>query len=106
MPDNVKPIPDGYHSVTPYLCVNGAADAIEFYKAAFNAEELTRMAGPDGDIRHAEIQIGDSRIMLSDEVPEMDFRGPKSLGGTPVSIYLYVEDVDGVVAINGTKQLG
>ncbi len=94
----VRPIPEGYHSVTPYLCVNGAADAIEFYKTAFGAEELMRMSGPEGDIRHAELQIGYSRIMLSDEVPEMNFRGPKTLGGTPVNMYLYVEDVDSVVA--------
>ena len=94
----VRPIPEGYHSVTPYLCVNGAADAIEFYKTAFGAEELMRMSGPEGDIRQAELQIGDSRIMLSDEVPEMNFRGPKTLGGTPVNMYLYVEDVDSVVA--------
>ena len=88
MSANVNPIPDGYHSVTPYLCIDGAADAIEFYKTAFDAEELMRMPGPGGEIRHAEIQIGDSRIMLSDEVVEMNFRGPKSIGGSPVNIYL------------------
>ncbi len=98
MPDNVKPIPEGYHAVTPYLCVDGAPDAIEFYKTAFDAQELLRMAGPDGKIRHAELQIGDSRVMLSDEVSEMNFRGPKSVGGTPVHMYLYVEDVDRIFA--------
>jgi PhnB protein len=90
----VKPIPDGYHTVTPYLIVNGAASAIEFYKKAFGATELFRMPGPDGKIGHAEIKIGNSPIMLADEHPEMGFRGPKALGGSPVGILLYVEDVD------------
>ena len=94
----LRPIPARYHSVTPYLCANGAADAKEFYKTAFGAEELIQMSVPEGDTRHAEVQIGDSRIMLSDEVPEMNFRRPKMLRGTPVKIYLYVEDVDSVVA--------
>jgi PhnB protein len=89
-----KPIPDGYHTVTPYLIVNGAASAIEFYKKAFGATELFRMPGPDGKIGHAEIKIGNSPIMLADEHPEMGFRGPKALGGSPVGILLYVEDVD------------
>ena len=102
MSSKVNPIPEGYHSVTPYLCIDGAADAIEFYKSAFDAKELMRMSGPDGQIRHAEIQIGDSRIMLSDEVAEMNFRGPKSIGGSPVNIYLYVEDAD-VVFAKATK---
>jgi len=92
----VKPIPDGYHTVTPYLIIQGAARAIEFYKAAFGATELLRMAQPNGKIGHAEIQIGDSPIMLADEVPEMGVRSPKSLGGTPVSILLYVPDVDAI----------
>jgi PhnB protein len=92
----VKPIPEGYHSVTPYLIVKGAAKAIEFYKQAFGATELGRMTAPDGKIGHAEIQIGDSRVMLADEFPEMDSRGPESLGSTPVMIHLYVEDVDAV----------
>jgi len=92
----VKPIPEGYHSVTPYLIIKGAADAIEFYKKAFGATELFRMAGPDGKIGHAEIKIGDSPIMLSDEWPEMKYVGPKLLGGSPVSILLYVNDVDAV----------
>ena len=92
----VKPVPDGYHTVTPYLIVNGASAAIEFYKKAFGAEELFRMPMPGGRVGHAEMKIGDSRIMLADEFPEMDARGPKSLGGTPVSILLYVNDCDAV----------
>jgi PhnB protein len=91
---NVKPIPDGYHSVTPYLIIKGAADAIEFYKKAFGATELFRMGGPDGTIGHAEIKIGDSPIMLADQQPEMGYVSPATLGGTPVSIMIYVEDVD------------
>jgi len=90
----VKPIPDGYHTVTPYLIVQGAADAIEFYKKAFDATELFRMAGPDGRVGHAEIRIGDSPIMLADEFPDRGARGPKTIGGSPVTILLYVEDVD------------
>jgi PhnB protein len=96
MAAKVKPIPDGYHTATPYLIVNGAARAIEFYKKAFGAEELFRMASPNGKIGHAEIKIGNSPIMLADEHPEMNARGPASLGGSPVSIMLYVEDVDAV----------
>ena len=91
---SVKPIPDGYHTATPYLIVTGAASALEFYKQAFGAVELFRMAAPDGRIGHAEMQIGDSRIMLADEFPDMGFRSPQSLGGTPVGLMLYVEDVD------------
>ena len=91
----VKPIPDGYHTATPYLIINGAAEALDFYKKAFSASEIMRMADPKTNrVAHAEIKIGDSPIMLADEVPEMGFRGPKSIGGTPVSIMLYVEDVD------------
>ena len=95
----VRPIPEGYHTVTPTLVVNGAAEAIEFYTRAFGAVELFRMPAPDGQkLWHAEIQIGDSRLMLSDEFPEMcGTRSPKTLGGTPVGIYLYVEDADAVV---------
>jgi PhnB protein len=89
-----KPIPDGYHSVTPYLIVSGAAKALEFYKKAFSAKERMRMAGPDGKIGHAEIQIGDSVIMLADEFPQMGAKSPQSIGGTPVGICLYVENVD------------
>src|SRR5262245_34619398 len=89
-----KPIPDGYHTATPYLVLQNAAGAIEFYKKAFGATELMRLASPDGKIGHAEIKIGDSPIMLADEFPDMGYRGPKALGGSPVSILLYVEDVD------------
>jgi PhnB protein len=89
-----KPIPDGYHTATPYLIIGGAGDAIEFYKKAFGATELFRFAMPDGKIGHAEIKIGDSPIMLADEYPEMGYKGPQSLGGSPVSIMIYVEDVD------------
>ena len=97
MAAKVKPIPDGYHVITPYLSIKGASDAIEFYKKAFGATEVFRMAQPDGRIGHAELQIGDSRFMLADESPEMDFRAPRSIGGTPVYLHLYVEDVDTVV---------
>jgi len=90
----VKPIPDGYRTVTPYLIVEDAARAIEFYKVAFGATEFMRMAGPGGKVGHAEIRIGDSPVMLADEFPEMGARSPKSLGGSPVSIVLYVPDVD------------
>jgi len=91
----VKPVPDGYHTVTPYLIVDGAAAAIAYYKKAFGAEELVRM--PMGDrVGHAELQIGDSRIMLADEFPQRDAKGPKSRGGTPVSILLYLADCDAV----------
>lgn len=91
-----KAIPDGYRTATPYLIVKGAADAIEFYKRAFGATELLRMADPQGRVGHAEIKIGDSVIMLADEHPTMGYRGPRSLGGSSVSILLYLEDVDGV----------
>ncbi|MFN2513194.1 MAG: VOC family protein [Pyrinomonadaceae bacterium] len=90
---NVKPIPEGYHSVTPYLIIKGAADAIEFYKKAFGATELFRMEH-EGKVGHAEIKIGDSPIMVSDEHPEMGYLSPKTLGGSPVGIMIYVEDVD------------
>lgn len=90
----VKPIPEGYHSVTPYLIIKGAADAIEFYKKAFGATELFRFPSPDGKVGHAEIKIGNSPIMLADEYPDMGYKGPQSLGGSPVSIMIYVEDVD------------
>lgn len=89
-----KPIPEGYHTATPYLIIKDAAKAVEFYKKAFGAKEMMRMSQPDGRIGHAEIKIGDSPIMLADEFPEMGARSPQSLGGSPVSILLYVEDVD------------
>lgn len=94
---NVKPIPEGFHSVTPYLYERSAAAAIEFYKNVFGAEEVLRMPGPGGKIMHAEINIGDSRIMLADENPQMSALGPLSLGGCSSSMYVYVEDVDTVV---------
>jgi PhnB protein len=98
MPEKVNPIPDGYHSVTPYLIVNDGARALEFYKQAFGATELFRMEGPEGQIGHAEIKIGDSHVMLADEHPKMGARSPQSIGGSPVSLMLYVEDVDATVA--------
>jgi PhnB protein len=94
MSNKPKSIPDGYHTVTPYLIVNDAAAAIEFYKKAFGATELMRMPKPDGKIGHAEIRIGDSPVMLADETPEMGARSPRTIGGSPVSIFLYVDDVD------------
>jgi PhnB protein len=90
----IKPIPEGYHTATPYLIVKGAGRAIEFYKQAFGATEVMRMEGPNGKVGHAEIKIGNSPIMLADEHPDMGFRSPQSLGGAGVSISLYVEDVD------------
>lgn len=89
-----KAIPDGYHTATPYLIVKGAAQAIDFYKRAFDATELFRMEGPEGRVGHAEIKIGDSVIMLADEAPDMGYRSPRSLGGSAVSTMLYVENVD------------
>jgi PhnB protein len=93
---SVKPIPEGYHSVTPYLIVRGGAAAIEFYRKAFGAVELFRFPAPDGKVGHAEIKIGDSPIMLADEYPEMGYKGPQTIGGSAVSLMIYVEDVDAV----------
>jgi PhnB protein len=90
---SVKPIPEGYHSVTPYLIVKGAAKAIDYYKKVFGATEIMRMPGPNGTVMHAEIKIGDSVIMLADE-QQGNFRSPEGLGGSPVSLMVYVEDVD------------
>ena len=90
----VSPIPEGYHSVTPYLVMKNAAAAIEFYKKAFGAVELFRMPAPGGKVGHAEIKIGDSPVMLADEYPDLGFKGPESLGGTPVILMIYVNDVD------------
>jgi len=90
----VKPIPDGYPRVTPYLHVDGANAAIEFYSKVFGATERMRMPAPGGKIGHAELQIGNSVIMLADEFPDMNVRGPKTIGGTPVTVMVYVEDVD------------
>jgi PhnB protein len=92
-----KPIPEGYHSVTPYLAIDGASEAIEFYKKAFGAKERGRMDAPGGKIGHAELQIGDSVVMLSDALPQFSTRAPTELGGTSVSVFMYVEDVDAVV---------
>jgi PhnB protein len=96
MPSKVKPIPEGYHTATPYLYIKGAASAIDFYKKAFGATELFRMAGPDDKVGHAEIKIGDSPIMMADENADMGALSPQTIGGTPMSIMLYVEDVDAV----------
>jgi PhnB protein len=93
----VKPVPDGMHTVTPHLICAGAADAIEFYKKAFNAVEMGRMGGPQGKLIHALIRIGDSAVMLVDEFPDWGSFGPKSLKGSPVTIHLYAEDVDAMV---------
>ena len=94
MPGQAKPIPQGYRSVTPYLTLNDAGRALEFYKRAFGAQEIMRMDGPNGKIGHAEIKIGDSMIMLGDEMPGSGSQSPQSLGGTTNGIFLYVEDVD------------
>lgn len=104
----VKPIPDEYPRVTPYLHVNGAASAIEFYKTVFNAGERGRMDGPNGSIGHAELEIGNSMIMLADEFPDQQAYAPGHFGGTPVSLHVYVEDVDAVFSAAmdaGAKQL-
>ena len=93
---SVKPIPDGYASVTPYLIINGAAQALDFYKKVFNATERMRMPTPDGKIGHAEIQIGNSVIMIADECPERGAKSPHTIGGTPVRIHLYVANSDEV----------
>jgi len=95
MPD-VNPIPEGYPRVTPYLHVSGAAAAIDFYRDILGAEERMRMPAPEGKIGHAELQIGESIVMLADEFPDMGVRGPKSIGGTPVTLHMYVKDVDAV----------
>jgi len=94
MTTKVKPIPDGYHSVTPYLIAKNAAQAIEFYKRAFGAKEHARMPMPDGRVGHAELVIGDSMIMLSDEFPERGSQSPQTLNGSPVGFALYVENID------------
>jgi len=98
MPPKVKATPDGYHTATPYLVLQGAAAALDFYTKVFGATEFVRMAQPDGKIGHAEMRIGDSVVMLADEAPQLGHRGPKALGGSPVSLLLYVEDVDAVMA--------
>lgn len=92
-----KAIPDGFHGATPYLCVKDAAKALDFYKKAFGAQELMRMGGPDGKIGHAEIKIGEAVVMIADEFPDMGFLSPQTIGGSPVGMMVYVEDVDGFV---------
>lgn len=90
----VNPIPEGHHSVTPYLMIKGASEAIEFYKQAFDATEMFRLVAPNGRVGHAEIKIGDSSLMLADPCQECEFRSPQSLGGSTVALHVYVEDVD------------
>ena len=96
MATNVRPIPEGYHTITPHLVNRNAAAAIDFYKRAFGAEEINRHAGPGGKIMHAELRIGDSVLMLCDEFPEMGAKSPQALGGSPVTLSLYVENADKV----------
>ncbi|HEV2724230.1 MAG TPA: VOC family protein [Thermoleophilaceae bacterium] len=104
---DVQPIPDGYPRVTPYLIIDGAAAAIEFYEKVLGAKERFRMEAPGGRLGHAELELGESLIMLADEFPDMDVRGPKTFGGTPVTISVYVQDVDAVfdaaLAAGGTS---
>jgi PhnB protein len=105
---NVKAIPDGFHSLTAYLMMNGAAEAIEFYKNAFGATETSRFTMPDGRIGHADIVIGDSHIMLADEFPEMNYLGPKARGGATAGIMIYTEDADAMfkrAIAHGGKEL-
>jgi PhnB protein len=109
MERKVKPVPQGYEGVIPYLCVRDAAGAIEFYKDVFSATEIMRLTDPGGMIGHAELRIGGMSIMLSEESPDMDMRGPQLLGGSPVSLVLYLEDVDAVASkavAAGAKLLG
>ena len=108
MTSGAQAVPEGYHSVTPYLAVDGAAAAIAFYKKAFGAIEVMRMPAPGGKVGHAEVEIGGSRIMLADEYPDMGFRSPKAYGGSPVGLHLYVADVDAVArqaVAAGAKEL-
>ena len=105
---NVKPIPEGYHSVTPYLFVISAASAIDFYKNVFGATEVVRMAGSNGKIMHAELRIGDSIVMLADENPTTGVMSPQTIGGFSVGLHVYVENVDAVIqkaVENGAKML-
>ena len=104
----VQPIPEGYPRVTPYLCVDPAAAAIDFYVSVLGADERMRMPAPGGKIGHAELTLGNSVIMLADEYPDLNFRSPKSVGGTPITLHVYVEDVDAVFAralAQGAKEL-
>lgn len=93
---NVNPIPQGYHTVTPYLFIKGAAGAIDYYKKVFGATERMRMPGPNGQVMHAELQIGDSIVMLGDEQPQMGVKSPHTIGGSGTSLHVYVQDVDSV----------
>ena len=105
---NVKPVPEGFHNVTPYLFVRAAALAIDYYKKVFGATEIMRMPGPDGRIMHAELRIGDSIVMLADENPSEGVMSPQTIGGYSVGLHVYVEDVDAVVKNaleNGAKAL-
>lgn len=97
MTNKVKSVPEGYHTLTPYLTVRNAAAALDFYKRAFGADEVFRVTSPDGKVGHAEIRVGNSPIMLSDEFPEMGAQSPETIGGSPVMLHLYVEDVDALV---------
>ena len=109
MSQPISPIPEGFHSITPHLVCEGAAEALAFYQRAFGAVEVGRMDGPDGRIMHAEMRIGNSMIMLADAFPEYGSRGPRALQGTPVTIHLYVEDADTVweraLAAGATAQM-
>lgn len=101
-------MPRDYHNITPYLMVRGAEKAIDFYQRVFGATERMRMPGPNGRVMHAEIQVGDSVVMLADEMPEMDCKGPQSIGGSPVAILAYVKDVDAAFSramAAGSRQL-
>lgn len=104
----VQPVPEDYPRVTPYLCVDGAAAALDFYVSVLGATERMRMPAPGGRIGHAELALGNSIVMLADEFPDMEFRSPKAIGGTPVTLHVYVEDVDAVFAkalAQGAKEL-
>ena len=94
MTQQVQPVPEGFHTVTPHLVIKGASEAIEFYKKAFGAAEISRLPGPDGKLMHGSLKIGDSIVFLVDENPQWGSNGPLSLGGTPITLHLYVEDVD------------
>jgi PhnB protein len=96
MAKTAKPVPEGFHTLTPHLVVKGASGAIDWYRKAFGAEEMFRMPGPDNTVMHAELRIGDSPIMVNDEFPEHGARGPVSVGGTPVTLHMYVPDADAV----------
>jgi len=93
---NISPVPSGFHTLTPHLIVSGAADAVAFYQKAFNAEEVSRMAGPGKKLMHAVIRVGDSLFMLADEFPQWDTRGPQAIGGSPITVHMYVDDADAV----------